>query len=73
MGQLGLILTKLFQAVIVESVVKQVVVITLRTAVAGLKFAASQSSNKLDDATAQYAEEVVTLLIEKWEPSDNDK
>lgn len=51
---------------VVEKVIRQVVVITLKTAIKGLRTAAKSSTNNVDDEVVEYVEQISAVVLERW-------
>ena len=56
----------MLKGLLVEGVIKQVVIITLKTAIKGLKAASKSSTNKIDDELVEYAEQILAVILERW-------
>lgn len=60
------VISTMLKGLLVEGVIKQVVIITLKTAIKGLKAASKSSTNKIDDELVEYAEQILAVILERW-------
>jgi len=60
------VITTMAKSLIVEGVIKQMVIITLKTSIKGLKAASKSSTNKIDDELVEYAEQILAVVLERW-------